>query len=194
MNRSATILALTLGALLPACLGAPFTEKQPVKGDHASSSSSSSSGGGEGGSPAASSSASTGEGGAAAAASSTASTGGSGGAASSSSSSSSGSPPVTLKCSGTVDCPGVGACAAWTYDVADDGTSSTAQASVTPLPAGGMPCMASAGFPDADAGDNPSDPVVVQCGATAWTLSLDRVSLVVYVSTTAGLSWTPNCQ
>lgn len=87
-------------------------------------------------------------------------------------------------------------CVQWGYDVTDDGTMSTAVASVTVLqPAPLPPCTAQVAFADADAGAPPTDVVDVPCGAQTWSLGLDRATMTVYLKEDpAGLSWTPPCQ
>jgi len=106
-----------------------------------------------------------------------------------------GPPAFSAQCSGALDCPMVPGCAQWTYDVVDDGTKSSATATVTvEQPAQMPPCSASAQFSDPDAGAPVSDTVTVQCASMTWSLGLDRSTMTVYVKADpAGLAWTPAC-
>lgn len=98
-------------------------------------------------------------------------------------------------CSGTVDCPGMLACADWEYTITDNGTTTIVTAHVASVD-WGLDCSEQSQYATSDdLGEQVVGNIVFPCETTTWSFGTDKVTGLVYVKElTTGYSWTPPCK
>jgi len=82
----------------------------------------------------------------------------------------------------------------WTYDVIDDGTNVNINVKLENTDGSGTTCSKMKIIPHTPPDPNSplSDDISINCGGAAWTFSIDRDTMIVYIF--SGIfAWTPTC-